>query len=201
MFLDLGSSFSTFKRDEHQSCDLKWRSSNGKVGNFTQTQQGQGEVLLVGGAFCHWFETYVQVKLKYLTRYGQRETLTPPPISSQETSTPKKVLWLDTCEKKKQRRFLRWTANIKFHVHILSLLSPKNPCSTKFHQLSWLSIHWWNNHPIFLTVNGFSFHIWPLASNFRFGKKPTFGGVARTPKPFIASSHQQIHRLKTKSPF
>lgn len=116
MFLDLGSSFSTFKRDEHQSCDLKWRSSNGKVGNFTQTQQGQGEVLLVGGAFCHWFETYVQVKLKYLTRYGQRETLTPPPISSQETSTPKKVLWLDTCEKKNNVAFWdeQQTSNFMF---------------------------------------------------------------------------------------
>lgn len=136
---------------------------------FHPTQQGQGEVLLVGGAFCHWFETYVQVKLKYLTRYGQRETLTPPPISSQETSTPKKWCGL-ALTKKEQRRFLKWTANIEFHVHILSLLSPKNPCSTKFHQLSWLSIHWWDNHPIFLTVNGFSFHIWPLASNFRFGK-------------------------------
>ena len=41
---------------------------------FHPTQQGQGEVLLVGGAFCHWFETYVQVKLKDLARYGQRKT-------------------------------------------------------------------------------------------------------------------------------
>ena len=132
---------------------------------FHPTQQGQGEVLLVGGAFCHWFETYVQVKLQYLARYGQRKTFEATTYIFPGNFYSKKndVVW--HLRKKKQRRFLRWTANIEFHVHILSLLSPKNQCLTKLHQVGgYQSIDRTTNQ--FLIKNGFSFHICPLAPIF-----------------------------------
>lgn len=52
----------------------------------------------------------------------------------------------------------------------------------------------------------FSYSKWIFLSyltsglQFSFRKNHQRGGVARTPKPFIASSHQQTHLLKTKSP-
>jgi len=105
MFLDLGSSFSTFKGDEHQSCDLKWRSSNSKVGNFTQPSGDKVKYDWLVVLFATDLKPMCKSNCKISLGTGEEKYLKPPPISSQETSTPKKVLWLDTCEKKNNVAF------------------------------------------------------------------------------------------------
>ena len=100
MVLDLGSSFSTFKRDEHQSCDLKWRSSNGKVGNFTQPSRDNAKYYWLVVLFASDLKPMCKSNCKISLGTGKEKHLKPPPISSQETSIPKKMMWFDTCEKR-----------------------------------------------------------------------------------------------------